>query len=279
MRNKAQLTIFTILSLLILLAAGSAFYLSSSQASETPENHNFQSYGPVLDSFVESCLQETTIRGIYSIGNVGGYYRLPYYSLQDDYFNIPFYFYEDLPSIPSKQEIETQLSLFVDDKIADCLDNFTSLKNQGLRIEYTSPKTTMAIHNENIVASLNFPIRLSQNDESLTKSQFSTNVHARLYSMYLVAQNITLLHNEDPTGVCLDCIWLLQTKYNLTIDVIKYLNYTLIINVQANDRPDVAFYNFTFALQYPRMTCDHLGPTTDVLFIQDCLNAQILELQ
>ena len=74
-------------------------------------------------SFVQQCLDETSRQAVIYVSERGGYYNVPEQSFAE---TTPYYLYEGTNLMPSKGIIAEELSLYVNENIGYCLNDFFS---------------------------------------------------------------------------------------------------------------------------------------------------------
>jgi len=66
----------------------------------------------------------------------------------------------------------------------------------------------------------------------------------------------------------------LGAKNNLYIGITEYFNNTLIFDIRDYNSSITGTYNFTFAINYPRISCQNVAEVDDFIFLNDCLEAE-----
>lgn len=282
--KKSQISLFILFGAVILVAAGFLFYTEQKTGETKTENIDEISLelGPI-ETFVETCIQDTAKKSMFLIGKQGGYFELKKPYLKDDNFNLPYYFYEDLDFVPSAKDIEKETSKYINNNLPACINNFEEFKKLGFEIEYKEISTNVLIEQDSVSFSVNFPLIIKK-EGSIHKIE---NFIATIYNMPLrkinnVSKEIINLQLQDKDSICLSCLYDLGEKNDLFIDITEYLNNTLIFDLRAYNAdlaisPDTP-YNFTFAVKHKGMSCDNLAAIDDFIFITECIEAKKEEL-
>ena len=125
--KKAQVTVFIIISLVIILAVSIVLYTQYASNKENLSKEYFIQKGiqPSLtniEDFSIDCLKENSIAALQTIGIQGGFYKKPAHYFELEWAFIPYYYDKGLFLMPTQEKIEEQLSLSVDENIKDCLE-------------------------------------------------------------------------------------------------------------------------------------------------------------
>src|SRR3989338_3633362 len=170
--KKAQISTFIIIGLIILIVVALVIYIISQLTKEEADLFRKELLETPLDAlpareFVQSCVNSIGEEALHLIGSSGGYisvkesykYFKPYesdaVSLTTDNENlIPYWFYLDdykycldcklsFSNIPNIDDIERQISKYVEENLISCLGKFEELERQGLAIKtFNLPKVS-----------------------------------------------------------------------------------------------------------------------------------------
>ena len=272
--------------MIFFIAAGFIFYISNQNKSKEAEIE--KSSKIIFDVspikfYVENCIEDTAKNALIHIGKHGGYYQLKKPYLIDENFKLPYYVVENLDFSPSLNVIQNEISKYIDNNLPICINNFEEFKNQGFEIIQEEIKSDINIELNSISFNVNFPITIKKDDTIQEIKNFKVRIEQiPLSSIHKVSREITKLQLQEPTSVCLSCLYGLGEKSNLYIDIVEYKNNTLIFDVRAYNTsiifPEEFPYNFTFAAKYPEVSCDNLGLVDDFIFLNECLEAKKKEL-
>lgn len=160
--KRAQVSIFIIVGILILLIVGGLTYFSQ-EKKETPLKITKQAIKQVTDAgslqlFITECLKATALNGIESNFMTGGYNQLPLLSATQKQLPVPYFWYNGLDVSPTKVEYEHQLAAYIEENIPLCLD-FTVFKDVTIS-EKSKPTVLAEIKDELITLSLNYELLL-----------------------------------------------------------------------------------------------------------------------
>ena len=209
--KKGQVTIYVIIGLIVLITTVTAFFardyvvktilkIGVEETIIVPEKIK------PINSFVSSCLKETTEKAIELAGQQGGFINIPrdpYSSEQLNLVsnsltifgntNVAYWFYEQSngiqkTQIPSINIIENEISNYIEDKIVDCVNNFKDFPEYN--IKQGDLKASTAINKNIIKTSINFPLDIKIKDFSFSINQFSQEIKSPLYELYNSAKDI-----------------------------------------------------------------------------------------
>ncbi len=228
--KKGQVTLFVIIGIIILIAAGIFFTLRImfqqpseqqiiSRISEMPVE-----FQPIND-FVESCIAKTGKDGIKAIGFHGGYIDLNRYGIKANSLNptesrailfnpkdedsgVAYWHYfksdneceyncecgSEQPFLYKKQgspNIETQLEDYVDEKLEECLDEFRVFEQQGFDVKVLSDvETTVNVRNNDVLFYVQYKIEAKKDEIEFEIDEFIKSVPVELEKIYELAEQI-----------------------------------------------------------------------------------------
>lgn len=231
-QRKAQLTLFIILGLVIIIST--VLFLTLKGSIERKEIapgvsmivEELPSEFLPIQPFVENCLEKTAQQGLIIMGQRGGYIyskRLKprqqptegdsvRFSLQSELI-LPYWFYLSSPNncmgeCEFKSEklalrknalhdsVENQLALYIEENLGACLADFKGIKELGFDVEEQGkPKVKVIVAENDIVVQLEFPITVSRHS-SLELRNFYVNLDLNLNRLYKMADYITELEKE-----------------------------------------------------------------------------------
>src|SRR3989338_10815892 len=124
MLKRGQVTVFIIVGILIVLVTAGIFFFSKSLVEEqiAVEEEKTQEASVLslpIQNYIENCVENTAEEAIVFVSKQGGYYQLP--ELSDTSLLLPYYFYEDQNQLISKEELERQISLYINNELFFCI--------------------------------------------------------------------------------------------------------------------------------------------------------------
>ncbi len=199
MARKAQVTLFIILGLILLLSTGIfIYYASTSKEAELsliPDEIDKSSF----ISYVESCLDATTENVLALMERQGAMYEPMYYKLW--YGNkIAYWCYGEgtnqcVNTLFTKKDAADQIIYGVKQEITNCLD-FVGFEAQGYELSAGVLSGTAVIAENNIDLSIKYPIRLTKGEQQIIVQDFHSSLKHPLGHLMTVAEYII---NEEAT--------------------------------------------------------------------------------
>ena len=208
MNRKAQVTMFIILGLLIVLAASLYFFSKQEDIKILPKQTVPEEISPIK-RFVEECVYESGFTGLQNIGDTGGYIEYPIEILNNPRSYLkpipvfpeikkPYWWRDGKEIITSIPVMENQLEKFVAKDFVDCLNDFEDFKEQYEIEVLGEPTVEASINEEDVSFTLKYPINVKNkvfNKETKVKKYF-TKVPVRLKPMFNLAKEIMDKENE-----------------------------------------------------------------------------------
>ncbi|MFH1212247.1 MAG: hypothetical protein V1659_04970 [Candidatus Woesearchaeota archaeon] len=231
--RKAQISIFIIIGIVLLLSVGLAFVVKDILNKEKPPELGSENE-EVADvvEFVDSCMNRIGKEAVVRIGAQGGYfnttraglYAIPNMPTMSNSLEfapgsgilIPYWFYMDSsdsctsncqfsserPSLYAEQgslSVESQIKDYIDTHIGKCVNNLDDYRSR-FEITITGElESTVRITEDNILVTAEFPVQLHQDnfDTSLLR-EYQTILDVDFKSIYGIASDITMLEmNND----------------------------------------------------------------------------------
>ncbi len=221
MNKKGQVTLFVIIA--IIFIGGVALFFIFREGIEkkdvfTPEIEN-------VKSFVEECVREVGEEAVYFIGVGGGYFFPPELATSE---GIPYYYIDGGNKMPSKENVEKEISSYVDRSLISCTKNFEDFKE--LNIEQKTIKTKAKIDNEIITLSIISPISVTKADTTSIIDNFENiEIPVRMGIVYNSIQEIMEEAGKD--GICMSCILEIDIKNDLETELWDYDENTVVFVV------------------------------------------------
>ena len=194
--KKAQVTLFVIIGLVLLIGAGLIYFLTSSQQTtpETDIKNDLvdvgEEYRPV-DLYVKTCLSSIGVSVLEQIGQHGGYLN-PLETLEYDPLKpydgdgllltnseqsfIPYWVYIESPTeqdttiystikMPTLEDIERSHASEIDADLLKCINNFQSLEFSGAEIVINeNPKTEVTYTEDSVIIQTKLPLTVTTAD-------------------------------------------------------------------------------------------------------------------
>ena len=235
MNKRGQITIFIILAVIIIAAVALYFTFRDTIVTEA--------YSPEVSSvktFVEECIKDTGRDAIYYIGQNGGYFIPPARSTDD---GIPYYYYEGRSYMPSKEKIGEETSLYVDNLLFFCTQNFIDFPT--LDVKQEEIKTRTRIEDEEIIFNVNYPLAINNGESTTIIRDFENiKIPIRFGVIYNVVDKMIQDQLEDE-NICLTCILNAALENNLYVDMYPYDNTTITFEIEDRIYDPPLIYKFS----------------------------------
>lgn len=203
MKEKGQLTTFIIIGLVLLLVIVLTIYFLQYKPTVPPIKVD-ENILPVYTQ-VYSCIKSLAIEGINRLGLQGGYINIPPFIKNNHFakidltssgsFSIPYWYYEGKSRIPSAQQMKTELSLYVKDKLKDCVD-FKALEN--FEVEETGElKVNTFFEDKEVVVDVKWPLRIKTLDKIYDQENYRAEINVELKKVHELAERIMTAENKQ----------------------------------------------------------------------------------
>jgi hypothetical protein len=205
-KKRGQITVFIIIGLLIIFT----FFVLSYYKKESIEDTAIinPELVPVQD-FVKTCTKTIAREAIEIIGVNGGYIDFPLWvrSNPNSYLQLspipelknPYWWFDGRDAIPPLDYIVKQIEDYTQERIGDCLDNFSAFKNE-YEIEKLGDFDVIAeIGEQDVTVKTIYPIEVKDKfNKTLAKLQnFPVTIPVRLKQVYDLANTIMERENKD----------------------------------------------------------------------------------
>lgn len=232
LRKKAQVTIFVLLGIVLLLSAVIFFILregTTDMSDDTAATLLEVEEISTVQKYVTACLDEVGERAIRRAGLQGGYtdsanlaFEASYYdSTESDAFLLspnsnlltPYWYYLLSPNAcdsdclffsqrpllqgESPYSVESQIEKYVETEIASCISGFTEFTEQGYDISVKQePQVNALIRDYDVKFILNYPLEVVKGDIYGEIAEFSSEFDVPLREMYNLAAVLAAAEGE-----------------------------------------------------------------------------------
>jgi len=197
--SKAQLTVFVIIALLLVVGVGGYFVVKNYFPATIPA-----SIQPLYDYYL-SCLEKTTSDGTSIMASQGGYIDLPDFYSGSEYapfssqlgfmgLGIPYWYYISAngvakEQIPTKASMEAQLGKYIKEEANRC--DFSDFRNQGYDVTLEVPSAAKAkITADSVQVSLSQRLVVDYGETHFILSSHSFEEDSEIGSLYDTAKQI-----------------------------------------------------------------------------------------
>ena len=270
-RNKAQVTLYLIIAVVFLFVILIGFYYIKdigSKKSETIEKvENIPEKFQPIDYYISNCLKKSSISATYFSGQQGGYYTLPFEVLSTGYLNLPYYYLEK-NIMPSKENVEKELSEAVKKDVDSCID-LSVFKSQGFNIAEKEKSASTKILDDKVVVTLDYSLSVEKDNTNYIKSKFLYEVPVRLGHLYNIAMELTNKIVKEPYYS--DLTFLLGQDLDISIINSDACNKIYLI-ADTSKKPGLSNFIYLFASEIDQKYCDSEIKNTALSELKDFKN-------
>ena len=198
-----------------------------------------------VNSFIQSCIDQTAENAIQHIGENGGYFTSPNNSLDNA---IPIYFNKGQTQVPTKEQIESELSEYINTMLFFCTKNFADF--QDFKITQKEIKTTTQIQKGEIIFNINYPLSLTKEEKTYQLENFNTEIPSRLLTVQEAASKIIQDQKEFPEELCITCIEETTIEKQLIVNMRDYQDSIIFSITDYNQQINQKEFIFYFANKY-----------------------------
>ncbi|MEK6859311.1 MAG: hypothetical protein AABX54_00710 [Nanoarchaeota archaeon] len=196
-------------------------------------------------NYVDACVKETGKTSLYDIGQSGGYFINPEISLN----SIAVYFDRGDNYIPSKEKIQEELALYMNNILFFCVKGFSNFPD--FDVSQDEIKTSAKIENNRVVFDIVYPISVTKNGKTYAFEKFSAEVPVRLGMIYNVSEKIIQEQMKNLKDICLTCLSRIAFENDLFIDMADYENDSVLFVISdENSKINGKEYKFYFINKY-----------------------------
>ncbi len=223
--KKAQVTIFMILGLVLLLSMGVfLYYVTKTEQQRTiPEDID----KTTITVYVEECLTATAEAVIQKIAAQGGMYKPVFYKTYNGQ-NISYWCLGEgeeqcANSLFLKEDFAEQIIEGIKEEYTSCI-NFQLFEEQGYDVSEGIFKGTAIIADDAVDLMISYPVKLKKENEQVTVENFHIKVESNIGVLYDISRSII---NSEATKGSFDVMDYLLNHTNL--EIIKNRSYPGII--------------------------------------------------
>jgi len=196
--KRSQVTPFIIVAILLIGILGGYFLIKNVEvdliSKVDPEVR------PIY-SFVENCLEDTAVDGIYYIGETGGYF-VP--AKDSTIEGIAYYYLDGNNHFPDKKILENELALYIENFVGFCSGDFVDFPDFEVEVGEINVKTN--IRDNEVVIEADYFVSVKKGESSYSFNKFESNIPIRLGIVYNVSREMTNDLIENNGDICISCI-------------------------------------------------------------------------
>jgi hypothetical protein len=229
-KKRAQITVFVILSIVIVAAVLLAVYFR-----EKKEPAKQQLNIEEINSVLTDCFKSSYKDSLDTIGMQGGYYLEPMSEYLDTgYYQIPFYYFGDITYIPTMDLMREELTTSVNNKVRDCLN---ILPQYNLNYDYDYKETNITITNNSVkfVTDLDLTITKDGKTTRINFNYFPVEISSRLEDMNDISHYAVYSYKINKQKICISCLTEIADDKKLDIQVLDNIKNVFFVNIVENN--------------------------------------------
>lgn len=245
--KRGQVTLFIILAVVIVTAVLVGYLTYKDYQIKRQEKINLEI--AAIKISVESCLETATIEALDFIGIHGGFYNIKenFLSYFDTY--LPFYYSKGKKTMPSKEKIAEELSLYISENAFYCIQKQASKEN--FYVSFDSNITKVIISEKVTVKTSK--ANLKKGDINIILKEISIAIPFRLNDIYDKTDLFIDKEVSDPGYLHLSYLIELFDE-DFMINVLSWGEGSKVITIQDNSESTISIfkkpYIFIFANKY-----------------------------
>lgn len=217
--KKGQITLIFIVGVIILIGVfiGVFFRDEVLDLLRIDQNKNLiipEEIKPI-NEFILDCINYVGQDGLVFIGEHGGYFDTS--KVISNSNKVPYYLINKKLFIPSKEQIQNNLGLFLNYNIKNCLKDF-SLFNKKYQISDSKISSKVTIFNDKVNFYLKYPVKIKFESNSYELKYFSVDIDNHLGTIYDITSSLMNKQMNEST-ICLSCAYDLVVLNNFTVDI------------------------------------------------------------
>jgi hypothetical protein len=251
MHRRAQVTLFILLGLVIVAGAFIIFFMRDRSAqTEVPGLIEAPTEIQPIKFFVEECIRTQLEEAVKKLPLQGGYYQAPDLSTTYSFLDIPYYYHHsELNLVPTEPMLSEQLSLYLEETLPDCIQDFRSFRSNGFEVDQGQLRATAMLTQARVEAQLAYPLRIRKAGREYTLDRFSSRVDSAFRNMYGYAAEIVSRIEEQPDYLPVSFLIDLAALNGFTVETVMQDEGSVIYSLNDLDAPREPRI-FAFAVKY-----------------------------
>ncbi len=250
MQKKAQVTIFIILGVLIVLFVALFFVFTSFDLKKYDTEKQAAAH-----ALIQQCVEDVSVRGIRYLSAKGGYYHIPpdfvVYALEGSpalsYY--PYYYKDHDLLVPDISILQEQYSYYLLATAQDCYANSSySFEEVG------EPYAQVSISENQLEITYDPQLVLVEENTRTTINEIELTIPSTYYQAYAAAAQLAGEQNTADNTFCLSCLQKYETngiiQNIITQEIALEPNYIILFGLNYTEQARGDDILFMFAGQY-----------------------------
>jgi len=272
-QKKAQLTVFIVIGIVIVIIAAFLFFLSMrrTEMNDGDALLLLEDKQSVIRQYVESCMERQLINALEFVSLQGGYVYKPQLGLVKENYNIAYDYYLGVNLMPTFEEIEDEeISVYIKDNLPKCLQDSEILNKQDISLGVLNIDTE--ISDEYVLVNADYPLTLTIGDKQEIINDFSVKKDISLGLLLDTASDIIDHTVEDPNWIDIGYL----ESLGLDVEVIHIDEKTIVYRLKD---PEIKFKGVDSSFMFAALFKDNSPPDLFSFPTQTVRLGQTLELQ
>ncbi|MFC1704997.1 hypothetical protein ACFLZ6_01565 [Nanoarchaeota archaeon] len=192
---------------------------------------------------VEDCIRDSAVPGLYLLGMQGGHIYLPDDYVTTDYSDVSYGYINERPNLPSIDEMEAELELYIADAVTLCT-NFNLFYDLNISVQAIT--ADVEIKDNEVIFNLKYPIIARAEGTTSQIEDYRVVVPLRIGFIYKTLNGILSKTLEDPDWIDLTYL----SELDVQVELLPHNENTLVYSITDNKpmHPYMFFSAFTFKL-------------------------------
>ncbi|MBI4141588.1 hypothetical protein HY484_01540, partial [Candidatus Woesearchaeota archaeon] len=202
--KKAQITIYIILGLILMISIAIVSYVTQKKELAPTEVIHVPEEAKPVHEFVTSCLTQIAQNAVVQLGLQGGYLYIPreiertptsYLSLDAEHkFKLPYWYYEGQDRTPNIEDLQNQLDRFLRENNQLCT-SFEKFEPAVIEIiDDIKPQTI--IGEETVTFTIKWPMLIKISERTTKIENFAIQLPVKLKQAWQLANNVMQTENK-----------------------------------------------------------------------------------
>lgn len=252
--KKAQITVFIIIAIVLIVAGAAIYYLNSTSKQSDLNRQYFEQADvrPMFDQLktdVLDCVDDSVLASLELVGIQGGYYNEPPEFFDLGWAFIPYYYNKGKFLMPTKETIEAEIAASIDENLILCINDIAP---EDFDLDYKASVSTVSIKEDEVEFKIDMPISISREDKTTVYEikEIPVIKESKINEMIEIADYITESHRDDPEMICISCITDMAIERELFVDMLDFgEEYDTLVVISHNET--TAPFAFEFLNGYP----------------------------
>ena len=194
--KKAQVTIFIIIGLFLLISVGLFSYFKSEmfRYQNLPEQ-----FIPVA-KYAEQCMNDVALEGIFQAGMNGGYIYKQYEEPEaylDAGFPATYWFFAGEDRSVSLLKLETDLNKYIEENLNSCLNDFDAFHDQFTMSHIINISADVSITSDVVTVKVDIPVEIQDETTTATLPELQVDIDNTIGNKLFLAYQIMKTENEQ----------------------------------------------------------------------------------